>query len=106
MAIENALAIDERGSKVDRNSVFDYHLSPVGRQKAIENYVSHIFYLRLSKILTFSIAAYPACYRGALSQSHVRSSVFLWSPERAKLPELKSCFGLLCIDRRFDRRVL
>ena len=32
--------IDERGSKVDRNSVFDCHLSPAGRQIAIENTVS------------------------------------------------------------------
>ena len=30
----------ERGSKIDRNSVFDCHLSPVGRQMAIENTVS------------------------------------------------------------------
>ena len=32
--------IEERGSKIDRNSVFDCHLSPVGRQMAIENTVS------------------------------------------------------------------
>ena len=32
--------IDERGSKIDRNSVFDSHLSPVWRQMAIENTVS------------------------------------------------------------------
>ena len=32
--------IDERGSKIDRNSVFDCHLSPVWRQKANENSVS------------------------------------------------------------------
>ena len=31
--------IVERGSKIDRNSVFDCHLSPVGRQMAIENTV-------------------------------------------------------------------
>ena len=31
--------IDERGSKIDRNSVFDCHLSPVWRQMAIENAV-------------------------------------------------------------------
>ena len=55
------LAIDERGSKIDRNSVFDCQLSPVGRQMAIENSVSDDFYLRFSIVLTFSIAAYPVC---------------------------------------------
>ena len=29
--------IDEPGSKIDRNNVFDCHLSSVRRQKAIEN---------------------------------------------------------------------
>ena len=29
--IKMLLTIDERGSKTDRNSVFDCHLSPVGR---------------------------------------------------------------------------
>ena len=37
------LTKDERGSKIDRNSVFDCHLSPVGRQMAIENSVSKDF---------------------------------------------------------------
>ena len=32
--------IDERGSKIYRNSVFNCHLSPLGRQMAIENTVS------------------------------------------------------------------
>ena len=32
--------IDERGSKIDRNRVFDYHLSPHWRQMVIENPVS------------------------------------------------------------------
>ena len=32
--------IDELGSKIDRNSVFDCHLSPEGRHMAIENTVS------------------------------------------------------------------
>ena len=35
--------IDDRGSKVDRNSVFDCHLSPVWRQMATENSVSNYF---------------------------------------------------------------
>ena len=35
--------IDGRGSKIDRNSVFDCHLSPVWQQMAIENSVSNKF---------------------------------------------------------------
>ena len=35
------LMIDERGSKIARNSVFDCQLSPVGRQMAIGNSVSN-----------------------------------------------------------------
>ena len=44
--------------KCARNSVFDCHLSPVGPQMAIENYVSNGFDQRLSVVLTFSIATY------------------------------------------------
>ena len=35
--------IDKRGSKIDRNSVFDCHLSPVGGQMTMENSVSKDF---------------------------------------------------------------
>ena len=44
------LKIDERGSKIDRNSVFDCHLSPIGRQMVIENSET-ILDLRLQPIL-------------------------------------------------------
>ena len=37
------LTIDERGSKIARNSVIDCQLSPVGRQMAIKNSVSKDF---------------------------------------------------------------
>ena len=37
------LTIDERGSRIARNSVFDCHLSPVGRQMVIYNSVSNDF---------------------------------------------------------------
>ena len=57
--------IDERGSKINRNSVFDFHLSPAWRQMAIENTVSIDFYLRSSIVLAFSIVAYPVCIRFA-----------------------------------------
>ena len=42
-AIENVNTIDERGSKIVRNSVFDCHLSPDWRQMAIENIISSDF---------------------------------------------------------------
>ena len=45
------LTIDERGSKIDRYSVFDCHLW-------LSYFVSNDFDLR-SSIITFSIAAYP-----------------------------------------------
>ena len=49
----------KRIKKINRNSVFDCHLSPVGRQMAIKNTVSiNIFYLHSSIVLAFSIAAY------------------------------------------------
>ena len=54
--------------EIARNSVFDCHLSPVGRQMTIEksgdkwqskNLFRMIFDLRSSIVLTFSIAGYP-----------------------------------------------
>ena len=54
-AIENALS--EHGSKIDRNSVFDCHLSPLSRQMAIKNSVTNVFYLCSSIVLQFSIVA-------------------------------------------------
>ena len=45
--------IDERGSKIDRNSVFDCHLSPSKTLFLL------IFDLRSLIVLAFSIAAYP-----------------------------------------------
>ena len=37
------LTIDERRSKIDRNSVFDRHLLPVRQQMTIKNFVSNGF---------------------------------------------------------------
>ena len=42
--IENANTIEERTSKINRNSAFDCHLAPVGRQMATENTVSIDFW--------------------------------------------------------------
>ena len=60
------LPMDERGSEIATTSVFECHLSPVGRLMDIENFVSNLFYLRSSIVLTFSIAAYPAWFRCTL----------------------------------------
>ena len=61
-AIENTLHNRRTWAKNARNSAFDFHLSPVGRQIAIENSVSCDFYLRSLIVLTFSIATYPVWY--------------------------------------------
>ena len=53
------LTINERGSQIARNSVFTCHLSPVRQHMAIKDSVYNDFYIRLSIVLTFSIAAYP-----------------------------------------------
>ena len=37
------LTIDERGLNIARNSVFDCHLSPVGRQMTIKNSATNDF---------------------------------------------------------------
>ena len=61
VAIENALNNRRTRIEIARNSVFEGHLSPVGRQTAIENSVSNYFD-RSSILLTFSIATYPVCF--------------------------------------------
>ena len=40
---EMLFTIDKHGSKIDRNSVFNCHLSPVGGQMTIENSISNDF---------------------------------------------------------------
>ena len=47
------LTLNERGSKLARNSVFSCHLSPIGRQMAIDIFFSNYFDLRSSIVLTF-----------------------------------------------------
>ena len=51
--------MDESGSEIAVSSVFNCHLSPVGRLMAIENSVSKYFGPRSSIVVTFSIAPYP-----------------------------------------------
>ena len=51
MAIENANTIEERRSKIDRNSVFDCHLSPHWRQMAIKNTIFISFFDPRSSIV-------------------------------------------------------
>ena len=60
--------IDKRGSKIVRNSVFDCHLSPFGRQMTIENSVSYDFLSMFVNSIEFSIAAYPV-WRGLAKRS-------------------------------------
>ena len=59
------LTINEHGSKITRNSVFDCHLWPVGEQMGIKNSVSNnfwslfvnstnVFYCRLSGVIDLS----------------------------------------------------
>ena len=66
-AFEHALNNRIRGSKIAVNSVFYCHLSPVGRQMAIENTVSsdclsmfvdstNVFDCRLPGVTTYTIA--------------------------------------------------
>ena len=52
-AIENVNTLNEHRSKIIRNRVFDCHLSPDWRQKAIENTVSSDFYdfISITKIM-------------------------------------------------------
>ena len=57
---------DKRGSKTDGNSVFDCHLSPIGRQMTIENSVSNDFDQCSSIVFTFSIAAYSRRIRSII----------------------------------------
>ena len=52
------LLIKERGSNMVRNSVFDRHLLPVGRQMAIKNYFSRNFDIPSSIEITFSISPF------------------------------------------------
>ena len=47
------LTINEHGSKIARNSVFDCHLSSVGRQMAIATLFLTIFDLRSLIVLKF-----------------------------------------------------
>ena len=51
---ETVLISDGHGSKIAINSVFDCHLSPIGRQMESET-VSNGFYLRSSILLRFRL---------------------------------------------------
>ena len=57
--------IDERGSQIARNIVFDCQLLPVGRQ--LKTLFLTILDLRSSIVLTFSIAVYQKCLMNILN---------------------------------------
>ena len=63
--------IDERGSKIDRNSLFGSHLSPVWRQMAIINTVSIDF---LSTFLD-SIGIFDCRLHGV----RISEAICMWS---------------------------
>ena len=58
--LKTLLTIDERWSKIARNSVFDCRLSPFGRQMAMKTLFLAIFDLSSSIVLMFSIVD-PVC---------------------------------------------
>ena len=53
------LTIDERRSKIDKNSVFDCHLSPVERQLVIKNSVSNDFLSMFIDSISLLISTFP-----------------------------------------------
>ena len=55
------LIIDECGSKIARNWVFDCRLLTFRRQMTIKNTLSNYFYLCSLIVLKSSITAYPVC---------------------------------------------
>ena len=61
------LTINESGSKIARNSVFDCHLSPVRRQMTIENSVSNDFDLR--SMIVIIINFFDCRLSGVVTQS-------------------------------------
>ena len=73
------LFIDERGSEIATTSVFDCHLSRVGRLMAIKNYVSNYFGLRSSIVLTFSIVSYPVWFRCTLHEFCIQLNQIIWN---------------------------
>ena len=56
------LTIDERGLKLARNSVFNYHLSPVGRQIAIKNCFYDFFSKFVDSVNIFNCCLSIWCY--------------------------------------------
>ena len=68
--------MDEHGSEIPTTSVFDCHLSPVGRLMAIENSVSNYFWSTLSIVLTFMISAYPVWFGCTLHDVTVDISAY------------------------------
>ena len=53
------LTIDEHGSKIARNSVFNCHLLPIRRQMTIENSVPDDFLYTFVDSVNVFIATYP-----------------------------------------------
>ena len=60
--MKTLLTIDGRRLKIARNSVFNCHLSPVGRQMAIENSVS----IDILSMFVDSINLFDCCLSGVI----------------------------------------
>ena len=72
--------IDKRRSKINRNSVLDCHLSPVGRQMTIENTVSIDLWSMFLDSIDVLIAAYPVCvWEKDLALARLLVEAFTWS---------------------------
>ena len=91
------LTIDERGSKIARNRVFDCHLSPIGRHMAIENSVYNIFwstFVYSINVFDCAVSSVPDRYwssftmlTGRSKRFHLiflTSAVFITKPKRVK----------------------
>ena len=94
------LRIDERGSKIARNSVFDCHLSPVRRQMAIENSASNYVWSTFVDNITVSIAAYPVWglwLRLKTSLFSFSDSIFRRKNELPSFLVLTYTYSLQCI---------
>ena len=89
----------ERGSKIDRNCVFDCHLCDKWQSKTL---FLTFFYLRSSLELTFSIADYQVCtclnyLPSIVSLADILCNLRVWNLIR---PYKTS--GLICIQTIYD----
>ena len=90
LQLKKLLTINEHGSKIDRNSVFDCHLLPVWQQIAIENSVSNNFlFIFLDSVWVFDcrllgvIILSENCEYFIISLFYYRKSCLKWPLKRS-----------------------